>query len=155
MREAERLIKSFACATAGIINTVMTQRNMRIHICAVVYVVLFGAMQRLDAVSWTIEIICCAAVIALELVNTAVENACNAVTHEIRSEIKMCKDASAGAVLVMAAASVLIWGLILVRGSGGVFLVNLKDAFVSGWGCAAAAVWLVLSFIFIFYRKKK
>ena len=47
-------------------------------------------------------------VLALELMNTAVERACDAITKDKHPLIKLAKDAAAGAVLVGAIASVVI-----------------------------------------------
>ena len=49
-----------------------------------------------------------ALVLAAEALNTAVEQACNAITREHNPAIKAAKDVAAGAVLIAAIASALI-----------------------------------------------
>jgi hypothetical protein len=91
----------------------------------------------------------------LELVNTALENACDAVTKQTNRQIKLCKDAAAGAVLIMAAGAVAVWLILLLRGRNGVYLENIKASFASCCGYIVAAAWAILSLIFVFYRRRK
>ena len=121
MDELKKLLRSFRYALAGIIYAVGTQRNLRIHLTAVLVVVIFNAMARLSVVHWCIEILCCMVVIGLELVNTALEQACDAITVERERRIGHAKDAAAGAVLVAAIGSVIIAVLIFFGGDPSYF----------------------------------
>jgi len=51
-------------------------------------------------------------VLALELLNTAIEKLCDTISTEIQPEIKIIKDVSAAAVLLSAAGSV-VTGIII------------------------------------------
>ncbi len=101
-----KLFQSFRWAFRGMGRTVRQERNMRIHLTAVVYVTALGALAELDGPRWAAVLLCFGAVIAGELMNTALEDLCDAVCPEKNSKIGAAKDAAAGAVLVLAIASV-------------------------------------------------
>lgn len=102
------LLRSFRCAYRGISRTARTERNLRIHLTAVVYVAALGFLAELDGPSWTAVLLCFGLVIAAELVNTALENLCDAVSPGRNAQIGAAKDAAAGAVLALAIASVCV-----------------------------------------------
>jgi len=66
---------------------------------------------------WAVIAICCALVLALELVNSALEAVIDRLHPEIHPSIGLAKDMLAGAVLVMSIAS-LIAGLAMVVDAG-------------------------------------
>lgn len=116
MGDLKKLLCSFRYALRGIGYAICTQRNLRIHLTAVAVVVIFNAMARLSVIHWCMEILCCMVVIGLELVNTALEQACDAITTEQHAGIGHAKDAAAGAVLAAAIGSVIVAALIFFRG---------------------------------------
>lgn len=105
-------MKSFVWAFRGIVYCVRSQRNMRIHLCMAFYVVSAGLITKITDTQWTAVLICIGAVTALECVNTALEELCNAVHPERAPAIAHTKDAAAGAVLLAAIASAVVGGVI-------------------------------------------
>jgi diacylglycerol kinase len=114
--ELSRLGRSFGYAIAGIGFAIRTQRNFRIHLVALVMVVYFGTLARLSLTHWCLELLCCMLVISLELVNTAVECACDQISAQKHPLLGHAKDAAAGAVLAAAVGSVILALLIFFRG---------------------------------------
>jgi diacylglycerol kinase (ATP) len=53
-------------------------------------------------------------VIALEMINTAIESCVDLITEEWKPLAKASKDCAAGAVLVSSIGAVVIWGIIVV-----------------------------------------
>lgn len=92
----------FACAAAGIVHALKTQRNMRFHITTTVLVCLFGYFYGLSQAQWVW--LACSIVFVLlgEMVNTAIESAVDTATKEYSPYAKAAKDAAAGAVLLAA-----------------------------------------------------
>jgi len=86
-------------------------------------VVAFVALLvlRPAAVWWALVAICCALVLALELVNSAMEAVIDLLHPGIHPSIKVAKDMLAGAVLVMSLASLAV-GVAMVVASGPGFL---------------------------------
>ena len=116
MNELSKLGKSFGYAVRGLLWAIKTQRNLRIHLTALV-TVLYGAwLEGLGGGELCLELLCCMAVISLELMNSALEQICDAVTLERHPRIGHAKDAAAGAVLVSAVGSVAVALVILIGG---------------------------------------
>ena len=69
----DTLYKSFGYAFAGIFAVVTKERNMKIHCVAMVCVVIAGFVFHITPVEWCICLTLFGLVMALEMVNTAVE----------------------------------------------------------------------------------
>ncbi|MFD2369706.1 diacylglycerol kinase family protein [Brevibacillus sp. GCM10020057] len=108
MKEWDRLVRSFSYALQGIVHTVKTQRNMQIHVAAAVIVLAAAWWLHIPRSDVLLVFFSIALVIALELVNTAIEAAVDLASPEWHGTAKIAKDASAGAVLVAAVVSAVI-----------------------------------------------
>lgn len=106
------IIKSFRNAVNGIINTIPTERNLKIQVMVMIFVIAVGLIVRLSNFEWIICIILFGLILSAELFNTALEKTLDYINEDYSNEIKFIKDASAGAVLVLAIASAII-GLII------------------------------------------
>lgn len=107
----KKLIKSFGYAFRGITYCLSHERNMRIHLCFMVYMFGFLTVHDFFEVTKTqvaLLIAVCALVLSLEAVNTAVEKAVDLATKEIKPFAKISKDAAAGAVLISAIGAVAV-----------------------------------------------
>lgn len=158
--ELRRLGKSFGYALHGIGYGIWTQRNLRIHLTALGTVIVFNSMAELSVEHWCIELLCCMLVISLELVNTALEAACDKVSTEQHPLLGHAKDAAAGAVLVSAFGAVIIALLIFLR--GGPYRANVVAVLNQQvWVKYALLAGIMVSALFIFLpsvvqqRKKK
>ena len=154
MRQLRCLLMSVAHAGQGIASAIAHERNLRIHLCAVCFVVLFGIWQGLSAGHWVIELLCCGLVISLELVNTGLEAACDALSTAPNPSIRLAKDASAGAVLVSAVTSVIVW-LVLLLGTD-TYKAHLADTFRSGLlPGICLLLWAAGTVVFVFVPENK
>ncbi|HMO62383.1 MAG TPA: diacylglycerol kinase family protein [Ferruginibacter sp.] len=109
-----QLFKSFGYALRGIRYGFATQANLRIHLLATVLVTGAGFGLAISAAEWLVVVLCCTAVISLELLNTALEKLCDSFTTALHPGVKIIKDAAAGAVLVAAAGSAVCGCIIFV-----------------------------------------
>ena len=75
-------------------------------------VIAAGLVLKIGTTDWLFIIGCSMLVLVLELINTAIEHLCDTVTKDFHPSIKIIKDASAAAVLLSAAGSV-ITGIII------------------------------------------
>lgn len=98
----------FDHAWEGITESVKTEGHLRFHIMIAVLIHIFAYFYGIDRSGWAVLILTSGAVIAAELFNTALERAVDTATAEIVPTAKFAKDAAAGAVLVLAAVSVLV-----------------------------------------------
>lgn len=110
----KEFIKSFQYAIEGIIVAIKKERNLKIHICIMILVIICGFIFKINTIEWIICIILFGLVISLELVNTAIENAIDLVTLEKKPKAKIAKDVAAGAVLISAIVSAIIGFMIFI-----------------------------------------
>lgn len=101
-------LQSFRYAFAGLAFATRNEPNMRIHVVAGVVAAIFGLLLHIDATDWRWLILAIGLVLAAEAMNTAVEQACNAVSRTHNPSIKAAKDVAAGAVLITAVVAALI-----------------------------------------------
>lgn len=114
----KKLFMSFVYAFRGIFTTIKTERNLRIHLTCLCY--MFGFLCFTDwfvltKTHWAILLLASGAVIAGEIVNTAIENAVDLASEEHTEFGKIAKDAAAGAVLVSAITAVAVGVVILFQ----------------------------------------
>lgn len=106
--KVKKLLDSFNHAIEGIIYAVRTQRNMRIHMIAALFVLtacFFYDLSKVEILSITITI---TMVIMAELINTAIEFAVDATTNYYHPLVKLSKNIAAGGVLVTAINAILV-----------------------------------------------
>jgi diacylglycerol kinase len=108
-------MKSFINAFNGIIHALKTERNMRIHLAALFYVILAGIFFHLHPRDWALIALACGLVFGAELINTALERLCDGLEPGHSSVVKSVKDLAAGAVLICAVVAVgvavfVVWG---------------------------------------------
>ncbi len=96
------LYKSFGYAFEGIFAVIKKERNMKIHCCVMILVLIAGSILQIPIWKWCVCFCLFGLVMALELVNTAVEAVVDLVTEEYKPLAKLAKDAAAGAVLIAA-----------------------------------------------------
>ena len=108
----KEFINSFKYAIQGIIVAIKEERNLKIHICMMMLVIISGIILKISTIEWIICILLFILVISAELFNTAIETIVNMITLEKNENAKRAKDVSAGAVLVLAIGSAIIGGII-------------------------------------------
>jgi diacylglycerol kinase (ATP) len=108
--------RSFNHAFEGIMYAARTQPNMRTHFIIALLVVLASLFLRLDRYYVVALVVIVAVVLALELVNTAVEAIVDLLTVTHHPLAKTAKDAAAGAVLVASIAAIVVGYLIFYQG---------------------------------------
>lgn len=105
-----RWLRSAGFAWAGIKHTYRTQANFRIEVGAAV--IACALALALHAPLAPI-LLCCALVLSLELVNTAVEAIVDHATSDFHELARIAKDAAAAAVLVASIGALLV-GLVVL-----------------------------------------
>lgn len=145
----KKFLKGFAYAARGIIHG-FTERNFRVHVCAVCFVSWFALrFYELSRGEWAALLLTFAAVISAELLNTSVERLCDKVSPEKNEHIKHSKDCAAGAVLVSAIFAVgvgitLFWDTARFAAVGEYFTAQPLRFLWLGLFIAAAAVFVFL-----------
>lgn len=109
-----KFIKGFGYAFSGLVIFFRHETNGKVQLLAGCVAVLLGWRLGLSGNEWIVITGCIAAVLSLEMVNSAIEKLCNHVQPDIHPAIKTIKDIAAGAVLWMAIASAIMGGIIFI-----------------------------------------
>lgn len=104
----KKIIDSFNNAIDGIIYTVRTQRNMKIHLSITLVVLLLCLFFDVSKVEFLILAITITMVIAAELLNTSIEAVVDMKTNHYHPLAKVSKNVAAGAVLLTAINAVVV-----------------------------------------------
>ena len=107
-------LKGFVYAFNGLIAFFTSERNGRIQLIVAIVVVICGWWFHLSKTEWITILACIAAVLSLEMINSAIEKLCNLVHPTYHPVIKTTKDISAGAVLWVSIISAIIGGIIFL-----------------------------------------
>jgi undecaprenol kinase len=105
-------VATFKFALEGIKVSFLQERNMRIHTCLSLLVILVGWILSLSISEWLFVLLAIGGMLALEMTNSAIERVVDLVTDQYHPLAKQAKDIAAGAVLIYAILSVII-GLII------------------------------------------
>lgn len=111
--KGRRVIESFNNAISGVLFSLKTQRNMRIHFIvaiAVLAVSLFMDFSRLEllVLFFTISL-----TIITEMINTSIEATIDLITDKYHPLAKIAKNVAAGAVLISALNAIVVAYLLL------------------------------------------
>jgi diacylglycerol kinase (ATP) len=106
---AANLFVSFKYAWAGITYSFQTQRNFRIHVSFCALAIALSIFLHLSPVEIAVIGITSGLVLALELLNTAIESLVDLTVKQTYHDLaKIAKDCAAGAVLVSALVAILV-----------------------------------------------
>lgn len=127
---ASNLFASFKYAWAGISYAFITQRNFRIHVSVCALAIGLSVFLQLKPVEIAVIGITSGLVMALELVNTAIESLVDLTVKQTYHELaKIAKDCAAAAVLISSLVAVLVAGMLLLPP----LLRLILPAINSGW----------------------
>lgn len=105
---------SFKYAFIGIYEGLKSQWNFKFHLLAACVVIALGFYFAVSKTEWCVLLICCALVISLELINTAIELLCDFIEPNKNEKIRIIKDISAAGVLVSTIVAAVIGGIVFV-----------------------------------------
>lgn len=92
--------RSFLFAFQGFRSACAQERNFKVMLAGGAFAIVMGVVCRLDLVSWAIILVCIAAVLASELLNTAIETVVDLVSPEFHPLAGRAKDVAAAATWV-------------------------------------------------------
>lgn len=113
-KKRQPLSRSFYYAAAGIILGMKKERNVQIHLTATVMVFAGSIYFSISKIEWVFILLAVGGMLALELMNSAVERVVDLVTANYHPLAKQAKDLAAGAVLIYAIVVFVIGLLIFV-----------------------------------------
>lgn len=106
--KSRSLIESFNYAVSGIIHTLKTERNMRIHFVIGVLVILLSLYFDFTRGELILLFFTISLVLITEMINTAIERTIDLITKEYHPLARLAKDMAAGGVLIAAINSLVV-----------------------------------------------
>jgi diacylglycerol kinase (ATP) len=107
-----KLLKSFGFAFKGMGFVIRSQQNFRIHLFVACMVVIAGFFFHITPPEWCIIVLAISMVLAMEILNTAIEKLVDFVSPGFHHQAGIIKDLAAAAVLLTAIGAV-IAGIII------------------------------------------
>ncbi len=104
----ERFSRSFSCAIQGIVYSVASGRNMKIHLLAAITAISTAFVLGVNRMEWTLLMLTIFMVLSAETINTAIEKTVDLITEDSHPLAKLAKDLAAGGVLLTAINAVVI-----------------------------------------------
>jgi diacylglycerol kinase (ATP) len=109
-----KFFRSFQFAVRGIIDLFRFENNAKFHLAAAILVIGAGAWLGLSVMEWVAVTTQTGLVMAAEGFNTALEKLADRVTTERDPLIRVAKDLSSGAVLIIGIMALIVGLLIFV-----------------------------------------
>lgn len=111
--KVNKIFTSFNNSIEGVIYVLKTQRNMRIHFMAAVFVLIAGFLLNVTQSEFILLGFAITLVLAVEMINTAAELVVNIIKDSYHPVVRIIKDILAGAVLITSANAIVVGYLIL------------------------------------------
>lgn len=107
-------LRSFRYAFQGMKTLLRDEHNSRIHLAAMLAVIIAGFILRISRVEWCLATICFGTVFMAEAMNSAIEAVADLVMPDKHPLIKKAKDVAAAGVLFTAIAAAAVGLMIFI-----------------------------------------
>ena len=101
-------LKSIGYAFKGAYLLITTEASLKVQFFLGVIVTIAGFYYNLSPIEWMIQILTIASIMALEGINTAIEEMADFIHPEQHKKIGLIKDLAAGAIFIFAIAGIII-----------------------------------------------
>jgi diacylglycerol kinase len=99
MNKENNLSMAFYHAFNGLQNFFLRERNGKIQLFVACTIITAAFAFKISPMEWVIVLLCIGLVLALEMINSAIEKLCDLVHKDFHPVIKIVKDVSAAGVL--------------------------------------------------------
>ncbi len=104
----KRFLKSLKYSLDGLRYAYRYEQSLWLHAFATVFAIILGLTFQIKLSEWAIIFIALGSILALELINTAIEAAVDLTTTEIHPLAKIAKDCGSAASFMMSIVSIVI-----------------------------------------------
>lgn len=115
MIDWQKVLRSFRFAGQGMVDLFRFENNAKVHLLLAGLVLAVGGWLGLSRVEWALILTQIGLVWAAEAVNTALEKLSDVVSPGLHPQIKVIKDLSSGAVLILALTAAAV-GVVVLGG---------------------------------------
>jgi diacylglycerol kinase (ATP) len=134
------LADSFGHAFRGVVDTAVHQRNMRIHLVSGILVALVASAVPLGDAEQSALALCVFLVLSAEVANSALEALVDILSRDWHERARMAKDASAGAVLALAAGSLVVLVMVILHDWPSIVAARASALRQAIWGLPLAGI---------------
>ena len=96
----KRFLNSIKYSVDGLVNAYQNEQSLWLHAMCTIIIVILGFALQINFIQWAIIVIALVIVLAVELLNTAIEATVDLVTKEIHPLAKVAKDCGSAAAFV-------------------------------------------------------
>lgn len=104
----KRIITKFKFAFTGLLYGVQRDKSIQIQTGLALIAIVMGFILHFSVIEWSIWLLCVALALGFEYLNSALEQVLDYVQPQAHPVIKIAKDLSAAAVLIMSLVSLVI-----------------------------------------------
>lgn len=149
-RFGKGLYHSFNVALDGIVHTLRSERNMRLHFLIGFFVLILGVYLNFSTIEFMMLCIAVAFVLVAEMFNTAVEHAVDLIEEKYHPIAGIIKDIAAGAVFVSAVNAAIVGYLLFFKhvdwAAGPILAERMKH---SPWHITLIALIIVIGLVLL------
>ena len=107
--------QSIKNAFRGIKISIASERNLKMQLTILILVLILGWLLKFSALDWIIIVLTSVGVLAVEMMNTAIEMTVDMFCHnEFNLLAKKAKDIAAGAVLIVSIGAIIIGFIVII-----------------------------------------
>ncbi len=110
----KRVYNKFKNAINGLYIMIREERSLWVHFATAFIVIIFGFVFELNTTEWALIIFAIGLVIAMEIINTAIEYLVDIVVFEYNVKVKKVKDVAAMATLFSVLTAITIGALVFI-----------------------------------------
>lgn len=96
----KRFLNSIKYSVDGLVNAYQNEQSLWLHAMCTIVIVILGFVLQIKFYEWAVIVIALVIVLAVELLNTAIEATVDLVTKEIHPLAKVAKDCGSAAAFV-------------------------------------------------------
>ena len=115
------VINVVKCSVNGIKWYAKEGKSILIYLFCSIIEVIFGFLFHVNGLEWILIICILGFILSVELINTAIEKACDAITKEYNPLIKIAKDCGSGATFVLFLVAIILNIIIFAPKIAGLF----------------------------------
>lgn len=104
----KRFLNSIKYSIEGLAHAYKNEQSLWLHAMCTVLAIILGNILRISFIQWTIILIALVVVLAVELLNTAIEATVDLITEDIHPLAKVAKDCGSAAAFVSSIVALII-----------------------------------------------
>ena len=110
----KKIWRKWQYSVTGLFTAIKEEKSLWSYFGIYIVLIGFGIWVKLNFIEWAIVIITIFLTLSIEVINTALEAAVDAMSFQYNIKVKKIKDIAAGATLVITTGATIAWLLIFI-----------------------------------------